>query len=146
MATIAGTTGKDTLVGTVGDDTFTVNHCDDVVVENPGEGSDTVNSSVTFVLGVNVENLALTGSAAIAGTGTDSTNKVTGNGAGNRITTGAGDGTVSAGGGNDVIVSADDLNALDKIDGGAGTDRLLLNGDYSGGLVFGATTVTNVEK
>ena len=146
MATIAGTTGKDTLVGTAGDDTFTVNHCDDVIAPNPSGGIDTVNSTVTFTLDPGVENLVLTGSAAIDGTGNDSNNKLTGNGAGNRITTGAGDDTVGAGGGNDVIVSADDLNALDKIDGGAGTDRLLLNGDYSGGLVFGATTVTNVEK
>ncbi|HEU0116629.1 MAG TPA: calcium-binding protein, partial [Thermomicrobiales bacterium] len=111
-----------------------------------GEGTDTVNSSVTFVLGADVENLALTGSAAIDGTGTDSNNRLTGNGAGNRITTGAGNDTVSAGDGNDVIVSADDLTALDQIDGGKGTDRLLLDGDYSGGLVFGATTVVNVEK
>jgi Ca2+-binding RTX toxin-like protein len=146
MATIAGTAGRDTLTGTAGDDTFTVNHCDDVVVENPGGGTDTVNSSVTFALGVDVENLTLTGAAAIDGTGNDSKNKLTGNGAGNRITTGAGDDTVSAGAGNDVIVSADDLNDLDKIDGGAGTDRLLLNGDYSGGLLFKATTVINVEK
>src|SRR5581483_4990523 len=37
------------------------------------------------------------------------------------------------------------LTAADKIDGGANTDTLKLNGDYSGGLVFNATTVTNVE-
>src|SRR6185312_13496400 len=38
-----------------------------------------------------------------------------------------------------------DLNALDKIDGGTGNDKLLLDGDYSAGVVFGATTVVNVE-
>jgi Ca2+-binding RTX toxin-like protein len=146
MATIAGTTGKDTLIGTAGDDTFTVNHCDDKIATNPSGGIDTVNSTVTFTLDPGVENLTLAGTAAIDATGNDDNNKLTGNGAGNRITTGAGNDTVGAGAGNDVIVSADDLNALDKVDGGAGTDRLLLDGDYSGGLVLGATTVINVEK
>src|SRR5262245_37730735 len=146
MATIAGTTGKDTLFGTAIDDTFTVNHCDDVIDPVVSGGTDTVNSTVTFTLDPGVENLTLTGAAAVDATGNDDNNKLTGNGAGNRITTGAGNDTVSAGAGSDVIVSGDDLNALDKIDGGAGTDRLVFDGNYSGGLVLGATTVINVEK
>jgi Ca2+-binding RTX toxin-like protein len=53
--------------------------------------------------------------------------------------------TVHGGGGNDTITMAATLTAADTIDGGAGTDTLSLNGDYSAALVFGATTMTNVE-
>ncbi|GEM_PF-657232 len=54
--------------------------------------------------------------------------------------------TVHAGGGNDGILANGNLTAADTIDGGAGTDSLVLDGDYSAGLVFGAATMTNVER
>jgi Ca2+-binding RTX toxin-like protein len=38
------------------------------------------------------------------------------------------------------------LTAADHIDGGAGYDSLSLDGDYSGGLVLAANTVTNIER
>ncbi|MFL6674307.1 MAG: cadherin domain-containing protein [Massilia sp.] len=53
--------------------------------------------------------------------------------------------TVAAGAGDDTIDAGAALTAADRIDGGAGTDIAYLSGDYSGGLVFGATTITNVE-
>ncbi|MFL6673511.1 MAG: type I secretion C-terminal target domain-containing protein, partial [Massilia sp.] len=53
--------------------------------------------------------------------------------------------TVTGGTANDTIDAAGALTAADRIDGGAGTDTLYLSGDYSGGLVFGTTTLTNVE-
>ncbi|HZF34317.1 MAG TPA: hypothetical protein VE914_10985, partial [Candidatus Angelobacter sp.] len=142
MATIAGTTGKDTLTGTAGDDTFTVNHCDDVIATNPSGGTDTVKSSVTFTLDPNVENLTLTGTAAINATGNDDDNILTGNSGDNRITTGLGNDTVNGGGGNDVIIVGGDLTNGDNIDGGAGADRLVLDATS---LVLGTTTVVNVE-
>jgi len=59
--------------------------------------------------------------------------------------TGGGNDTVSGGDGNDYINFAGTLTAADSVDGGAGSDKLILNGDYSAGVVFGAATVTNVE-
>jgi len=56
-----------------------------------------------------------------------------------------GDDTVDAGDGNDIIRMGAALNAADKIDGGTGRDVVVLNGDYSAGLVFNADTITNVE-
>ena len=38
------------------------------------------------------------------------------------------------------------LTAADRINGGAGYDYLFLDGDYSGGLVLDANSITNVES
>jgi Ca2+-binding RTX toxin-like protein len=38
------------------------------------------------------------------------------------------------------------FNTGDRIDGGVGKDTLILNGDYSAGVVLGAETMVNVEK
>jgi Ca2+-binding RTX toxin-like protein len=48
-------------------------------------------------------------------------------------------------GGNDTFKFGAVLTAADKIDGGTGMDTLNLNGNYSVGVVLGATTLTNVE-
>ena len=56
-----------------------------------------------------------------------------------------GNDTVVGGDGNDSIDAGAALMASDRIDGGAGLDFLYLNGNYAGGLVFGATTLNNVE-
>ena len=53
--------------------------------------------------------------------------------------------TVDAGGGNDVFRMGAALDAGDKLDGGTGRDYVLLNGDYSAGVVFNADTITNIE-
>lgn len=57
-----------------------------------------------------------------------------------------GNDVVSGGGGADVIQAGAALTAADQIDGGAGVDTLVLNGNYAAGLTFGATTLTNVEQ
>jgi Ca2+-binding RTX toxin-like protein len=142
MATIAGTAGKDTLQGTAGDDTFTVNHCDDIIAANPSGGTDTVNSSVTFSLDPNVENLTLTGTAAINATGNTANNILVGNSGENRITTDVGNDTVNGGGGNDIILVGGNLTNADRIDGGAGLDKLVLDATT---IALNAATVVNVE-
>ena len=58
---------------------------------------------------------------------------------------GSGTDTLPAGAGNDTLDLGANLDVTDKVDGGTGTDTLLLNGDYSAGVVFGAMTVTGVE-
>ena len=57
-----------------------------------------------------------------------------------------GNDTADGGGGDDVFWMGAALNAADKIDGGTGDDRVNLNGDYSAGLTFSATTMVNVEE
>lgn len=54
-----GVTGADSMVGGRGNDTYYVDHAGDQVVEQAGEGTDTVQASIGYTLGDNVENLVL---------------------------------------------------------------------------------------
>ena len=87
-----GGEGADTLRGLAGDDTYVVDNAADAVDENAvgSSGVDTVLASTSFALGNGVENLTLTGAAAIAGTGNELGNTITGNGATNVLTGGLG--------------------------------------------------------
>jgi serralysin len=64
-----------------------------------------VQSSVTFTLGSNVENLTLTGANPINGTGNTSANILIGNSAVNILDGLGGDDQIHGGGGNDTIVT-----------------------------------------
>ena len=98
------TSGADTMIGGIGDDTYVVDNAGDVVTELAGEGTDTLQSSLTWTLGANVENLLLTGSAALAGFGNTLDNTLTGNSAANRLEGLAGNDTLVGGVGDDTYV------------------------------------------
>ena len=156
--TLDGGAGADTMAGGLGDDTYVVDNVGDVVTEALNEGTDTVQSSVSFTLGANVDNLTLTGSANINGTGNGDANVITGNGGDNILTGGGGADTLigdlgtdtaqytaaitsamvaSDGAGHFIVTTGgaegtDTLSGIEKIDG-AGTANILLvgNGGYA---------------
>ncbi|MFN9402809.1 MAG: furin, partial [Dolichospermum sp.] len=67
--TLNGGAGTDTLIGGLGNDIYVVDSTTDTITENVNAGTDTIQSSVTYtILAANVENLTLTGTAAINGT------------------------------------------------------------------------------
>ncbi len=98
---LAGTGGSDTLIGGDGDDIY-ITDGGDTIIENPNEGNDTVQSSVSYTLGANLENLTLTGSAAINGKGNTAANVLIGNSAANALSGAGGADTLIGGGGNDI--------------------------------------------
>ena len=100
-----GGTGTDTMQGGTGNDTYIVDVSGDVVTEVANEGTDTVQSSITYTLGANVENLTLTGTANLNGTGNALDNILTGNSGANVLTGGAGNDTYLVGAGDSVSES-----------------------------------------
>lgn len=112
---LSGGTGNDTMSGGAGNDTYVVNVTGDVVTELANEGTDMVQSAVTWTLGANLEHLTLTGTAAINGTGNTLDNILTGNSAANTLTGGAGHDTLDGGVGSDTMV------------GGTGNDTYIVN-------------------
>lgn len=133
-----GGTDADIMAGGKGDDGYVVDDVGDTVTELAGEGIDTVRSSISYSLPANVENLFLTGTADLVGSGNALNNTLTGN---------SGHDALSGGDGDDAFVMSAYLDASDRIDGGAGNDQVGIQGDYTGAnrLVLGATTLTNVE-
>jgi Ca2+-binding RTX toxin-like protein len=105
-----GLTGVDTLSGMGGSDSYFVDVAGDVVVETiagAAGGVDLVTftgTTGTFTLGSNVENLTLTGSAAINGTGNTLANTIIGNSGSNVLSGGLGNDTLTGGLGNDFFV------------------------------------------
>ena len=102
--TLTGTTGADQMQGLAGNDTYVVNNAGDIVVEALNAGTDLVQSTISYTLTANVENLTLTGSTAINGTGNALNNVLTGNSAANVLDGGLGADTMAGGLGNDTYV------------------------------------------
>jgi Ca2+-binding RTX toxin-like protein len=153
--TLDGGTGSDILIGGLGNDIYIVDNTNDTIIENVGEGTDTIQSSVTYTIATNVENLTLTGTGAINGTGNDANNVITGNDANNSLNGGTGNDTLNGGAGNDILIGGlgndiliggldNDTYIVDSITGtiienvGQGTDTIESSVTY--------TIATNVEN
>ena len=137
--TLDGGAGVDTLIGGSGNDTYLVDTAADVIIEQPGEGSDTVRTAISYTLSNEVESLVLLGSAALNGTGNAGVNTITGTSGINTLNGGAGADTLIGGAGNDIYY-VDEAGDVIIEDAGAagGIDTAYASGDH--------TLSANVEK
>ncbi len=146
--------GNDLLDGGFGNDTYRVDSTTDVIIESSfssssgGTDTDTVESSVSYTLGLNLENLTLTGLGAINGTGNNQDNVITGNAANNRLVGGYGNDTLDGGAGNDTLEGGlgNDTYKVDSSrdiiieSGEGGTDTVESSVSYT--LIKGAENLT----
>ena len=113
---MVGGAGADALTGGAGNDTYVVDNIGGVVTEAAGQGTDTVQSSLSYTLGADVENLTLTGVASLYGVGNTDGNVLTGNGAANFLVGLAGNDTLDGGAGADGVMggTGNDMYVVDN--------------------------------
>jgi Ca2+-binding RTX toxin-like protein len=131
-----GVAGSDTMTGGTGNDTYVVDNLGDVINETSTLATeiDTVQSSLGYTLGTNVENLTLTGTYKTNGSGNTLNNTLTGNTANNQLNGGAGSDTLVGSTGNDLLAGG---FGNDSLTGGAGSDRFI----YDTNAVFTSSAV-----
>jgi trimeric autotransporter adhesin len=101
--TLTAGTGIDTLIGGAGNTTFVVNNISDVVQDTSTTASNTLRSSVTYVLPTNVNALILTGTAALKGTANAGNDTLTSNTGIDTLVGGAGNETFVISNASDVV-------------------------------------------
>ena len=143
----------DTLYGGTGDDNYVVNDLDQII-EFSNEGYDTVRSSIRWVLGANLEQLFLTGTAAVNGFGNDLDNVLHGNSARNYLQGFAGSDLLFGGAGDDYYelsdVNAPNVFSIPHFDSvfespNEGIDTVSVSSETFDLFTTGYTLTANVE-
>ena len=147
--------GDDDASGGLGNDVYIVDSASDLVHESAGHGIDQVRASVTITLGLNLENLVLTGTSSLVGTGNGLNNLIVGNAAANNLTGLGGNDTLDGGTGADTLNGGDGNdtyvvdNVLDKIveSSTGGLDAIKASVTYSlGALHVESLTLTGLAS
>ncbi|MEI7474781.1 MAG: calcium-binding protein, partial [bacterium] len=138
---IDGGVGTDTMTGGLGNDTYIVDNLADVVIETNADGSgiDKVQTALaSYTLGASIENLEMTGTTGVKGTGNELANIITGASGNDTIDGGSGADTMIGGLGNDTYI-VDNLSDVVNEGLNAGIDKVQVNiNDY--------TLAANVEN
>ncbi len=159
-----GGLGKDTLIGGAGNDLYVIDNTSDRITESTNAGTDSVQSSVTHTLSANVENLTLTGTSNLNGSGNTLNNSLLGNDGNNSLSGNSGSDSLEGGKGSDKLTGGKGADTfifdmadydflgdfapravnVDTItDFVSGTDSILLSSEFAeGDLTFNATTKT----
>ena len=153
-----GGTGADMMSGGAGNDVFVVNSLRDTVADLGANGIDTVEAFISYTLpfyrldpyagatiAYAIENLTLTGAAAINGTGNNANNVVTGNAAANVLDGGTGVDKLVGGNGNDVYIVDDVADQVVEIDAAGGVDRVDSSVTYALGAHLEDLTLTGAN-
>jgi serralysin len=139
-----GGAGNDRLVGGTGNDRYYVDSYSDKIVENAGEGADSVYSTANYKLNPNIETLTQTGTADIWAYGNTSDNVLTGNSGANKLYGMVGNDTLNGGNGNDWLEGG---AGQDRMTGGSGSDIFVFrNGDFGGHTAGTADRITDFAQ
>jgi Ca2+-binding RTX toxin-like protein len=124
------------MQGGDGNDYYFIDDAKDVVTESNKNGhlggDDTIESTISYILDKNIENLVLTGDKKIDGTGNEFANQISGNSAENVLTGNAGNDDIFGDKGADTLFGGD---GEDFLNGGEGAD--VINGDTGDDLLQG---------
>lgn len=128
--------------GSGGNDTYLVSSQNVDIVQSSGGGNDTVKSTVSYILGENIEMLVLLGKGNTTGQGNDSDNHITGNAGNNTLSGGAGLDFLNGGKGNDILTGGADQDNFVFVKGnGVDTVTDFVHGsDYIDILKFSGIT------
>jgi len=136
-----GGAGVDRMFGGAGDDVYAVDSYSDRVIENAGDGTDTVIASASYRLSANVEELAMAGNADLWAYGNAIDNGLTGNGGANKLYGMIGNDALDGGAGNDWLEGG---AGHDVLTGGTGSDSFVFrDGDFGGATAATADEITD---
>lgn len=149
--TLTGGQGADTMLGGTGNDRYSVDSTADLVIEGANAGTDIVQTSVSFTLGANVENIMVAPGtlSGLALTGNVLNNQLTGGAGADALNGGAGADTMAGGAGNDsyFVDSTTDV-VTEAVNAGIDTVRtkvsFTLSANVEGLLAIAGTTAALV--
>jgi Ca2+-binding RTX toxin-like protein len=128
--------GSDTLAGGKADDRYYLGSDQDTtIIENAGEGYDSIYVAVSYQMSANIETMNLEGTADINGTGNDQANSIFGNAGNNTLIGGGGNDYLAGGKGYDTV----DYSGSDHAVGSAGDTDTLREVELVLGSSFGDT-------
>jgi Ca2+-binding RTX toxin-like protein len=144
-----GAGGTDTLQGLGGNDTYVLNAATDVVLENVGGGTDTINfaagyaggTTYTLAAGSEVEVINM-GNGVTSVTGNEFAQTINGTGANETLAGGGGADTLMGGGGDDTyVVSSEGATIIDNL----GANTVTYTGNTGGVNVGNQVAVTSIN-